>query len=149
MPAVYEKLGVCFEYPENWRLDEEEARPERKMISVHSPAGAFWCLSVHPAEEPPAELTATALAAMRQEYESLDAEEVSETVAGHEMVGYDMNFYCLDLISTAQVRAWQSWQGTYVVLSQAEDQEFDRLADVFQAITISLLSGGRDSRRAD
>ena len=36
-----------------------------------------------------------ALATMRKEYDELDAEPVSETIAGHDLVGFDLNFFCL------------------------------------------------------
>ena len=46
-----------------------------------------------------------ALDAMRKEYEELDAEPVRETIAGHDLVGFDLNFFCLDLTNTACIRS--------------------------------------------
>lgn len=104
MAAIFDKLGIRFLYPENWQLDESEALAGNDVITVYSPGGSFWSVMIHPPGTAPSKLAATALEAMRQQYDELDADEVREIVAGHEMVGYDMNFYCLDLTNTALVQ---------------------------------------------
>ncbi|HEV7225078.1 MAG TPA: hypothetical protein VGN42_20400 [Pirellulales bacterium] len=140
MPARYDKLGIHFQYPDNWRLDEIEARDNRNSVSVYTPGGAFWTITIHPPDASPQDLADAALAAMRQEYDELDAEPVAETIAGRELVGWDMNFYCLDLTNTAVVRGFNTPEATYLVFYQADDREFDELQRVFAAITFSLLS---------
>ena len=48
MPAVYEKSGIRFSYPENWIVDEEDATEGQTSISVSSPGGlAFWTIVIH------------------------------------------------------------------------------------------------------
>jgi hypothetical protein len=140
MAAVFDKLGIRFLYPENWTLDESEALAGNQVVTVYSPGGAFWSVMIHPADATPTKLAATALKAMRQQYDELDAEEVHENVAGHDLVGHDMNFYCLDLTNTAQVRSYLTPEAAYVVLCQADDREFAEIEAVFRAITMSLLS---------
>jgi hypothetical protein len=139
MAAVFDKLGIRFLYPENWKLDESEALAGNQLVSLYSPGGSFWSVMIHPPGTAPAKLAATALKAMRQQYAELDADEVHETVAGHELVGYDMNFYCLDLTNTAQVRSYRTAEAAYVVFCQADDREFAEIQEVFRAITVSLL----------
>ena len=80
---------------------------------------------------------------MRQQYDDLDADEVHETVAGQDLVGYDMNFYCLDLTNTAQVRSYNTPDAAYVIFCQADDREFAEIEEIFRAITISLLRKSR------
>lgn len=140
MPAQYDKLGIRFQYPENWTLDEIEARDNRNSVSVYSPGGAFWSITLHPPDSSPQDLADAALAAMRQEYDELDAAPVAETVAGRNLVGWDMNFYCLDLTNTAIVRGFKTHEATYLVFCQADDREFDAVERIFAAITFSLLS---------
>ena len=77
---------------------------------------------------------------MRQEYDELDAEPVAETIAGRELVGWDMNFYCLDLTNTAVVRGFSTPEAAYLIFCQADDREFDEIQRIFAAITFSLLS---------
>ncbi len=139
MAAIFDKLGVRFLYPENWQLDESEAMDGNQVVTVYSPGGSFWSLMIHPAGASPAKLAATALKAMRQQYDELDAEEINEEVAGRDLVGYDMNFYCLDLTNTAQVRSYATDEAAYVIFYQADDREFAEIEPVFRAITISLL----------
>ena len=81
-----------------------------------------------------------ALNAMKQVYNDAESEPASETVAGHKLAGYDLNFYCLDLTNTALIRGFRTPDASCVILCQGEDRDFDAMRDVFQAITASLLS---------
>ena len=62
MPATFEKLGISFQYPENWTLDEQDALAGRKSVTVYSPGGAFWTVAVHSKAADPAELARDARA---------------------------------------------------------------------------------------
>jgi hypothetical protein len=141
MPAVFDKLGIRFQYPDNWELDEKDALAGESSVTVYSPGAAFWSIAVHGREVAPKDLVEAALKAMRQEYDELDAEPVQERAFGHELIGYDLNFYCLDLTNTALVRAVQTADATYLILCQAEDREFAEVEPVFRAMTASLLRG--------
>jgi hypothetical protein len=146
MPATYDKLGVRFQYPDNWVLDEKDALAGEDSVSVYSPGGAFWTLAIHTPDMRPRDLADAAVKAMRQVYEEIDSERVRETIAGHKLIGYDLNFYCLDLTNTAQVRVARTPRASFVVFCQADDREFAEIEPVFRAITASLLSGaGRPS----
>ena len=140
MPAIYDKLGVRFFYPDNWELDESDVLDGNNTVSVYSPEGGFWSIIMHPAGLSPEDLVDAALEAMEQEYDEVDAEPFHDVVNGHEVCGSDLNFYCLDLTNTALVRAFGNERGTYLVLCQAEDHEFGQVGAVFDAITSSLLN---------
>jgi hypothetical protein len=142
MPAVYEKLGIKFHYPENWTLDEGEALEGEQSVSVYSPAGAFWSVMVHPHSQAPQELVDAALQTMKQVYGDLDAEAVEETIGDVDLVGCDINFYCLDLTNTAAVRCGRTARATLLVFWQADDRELGEVEAVFRAITLSLLGQG-------
>jgi len=141
VPLKFEKLGISFQYPDNWTLDEEDALVGRRSVTVYSPGGAFWSVAAHPRSADPARLAKAAVEAMKQEYEGLEAQETRQALAGRELIGYDLNFYYLDLTNTAQIRCLRTQRTTYTVFCQAEDREFDRIELVFQAITASLLGG--------
>ena len=142
MPNTFSGLGITFQYPDNWRLDEEDAVAGRESVTVYGPGErAFWTVSVHPPTAAPARLVATALQAMKDIYDSLDSEEVQESLVGQEIVGYDMNFFCLDLTNSAIVRSLHTPHASYMILYQAEDRDFEQLAPIFQAMTVSLLTG--------
>jgi hypothetical protein len=140
MPARFEGLGVQFQYPENWTLDDSDALLGRKSVTVYSPGGAFWSVAVHFGAVDPAKLTQAVVDAMRKEYAALESEEVLETVAGHELSGYDLSFYYLDLTNTAQIRCLHLGHTTYTIFCQADDREFGQIERVFQAISTSLVN---------
>ncbi len=83
MAAIFNKLGIRFLYPENWTLDESEALEGNQVVTVFSPGGSFWSVMIDPPGTAPEKLAATALKAMRQQYDELDAEEVQETRVRH------------------------------------------------------------------
>ncbi len=149
MPALFDSLGISFQYPENWTLDDADAVLGRKSVTIYSPGGAFWTVAIHSASAEPAKLATAIVDTMRKEYQGLDAEEVEESVSGHDLVGYDLAFYCLDLTNTAQVRSLRVGNATYTIYCQAEDREYERIKQVFQAITITLLNGLKDLRYTD
>jgi hypothetical protein len=139
MPATFDNLGISFQYPENWQLDDEEMRAGQSAVTVFSPGGAFWSVAVHTSSADPARMAQAALDAMRKEYDSLEAEPAEETTAGHRLVGFDLNFFCLDLTNTACIRSLKVGRTTYTIFYQAEDREFRELELVFAAMTLSLL----------
>lgn len=144
MPAEFRKLGIAFQYPDNWTLDEEDAKAGRQAVTVYSPGTAFWSVSIHPPGTEPTQLAKAALDAMQEDYADLEAESAIQTLASREMVGYDMNFWYLDLTNTAVVRCLGNDLATYAVFFQAEDREFDQNRRVFEAITTSFLGSIED-----
>jgi len=139
MPATFNNLGITFQYPDNWQLDEEEMRAGQSAVTVFSPGGAFWSVAVHPASANPARMAQAALDAMRMEYQDVEVEPVSETVAGQTLVGFDLNFFYLDLTNTAGIRSLRADGTTYTIFFQAEDGEYREIGLVFAAMTLSLL----------
>ncbi len=139
MPNHFNKLGISFLYPDNWTLDEEQTARGRGEVTIYSPSGAFLSISIHSPRTDPITLATQAVDAVREEYAQVDVEEAQETVSGRDLVGYDLNFFCMDLVTTARVRCLHANRATYAVFCQAEDRDFERLACVFDAVTVSLL----------
>jgi hypothetical protein len=137
MPAIFDHLGVQFQYPEGWSLEAGD-EADGDEVTVYSPGGAFWSLTIRDGSDP-AEMMETVVEAMREEYDDLDSENVGDLIAGEELIGYDLNFYCLDLTNTAQVRAFRRGATTYLMIWQAEDREFEEIAPIFRAIATSLV----------
>jgi hypothetical protein len=144
MPARFKKLGISFQYPENWTLDDSDAVLGRKSVTVYSPGGAFWTVAIHSGSAGPEKLALAAIEAMTKEYPGIEVEETQETIAGHELVGYDLSFYYLDLINTAVIRSLRVAHTTYTIFCQAEDRDYAQIQNVFQAMTTSLLSNLKD-----
>jgi hypothetical protein len=144
MPAVYDKQGIRFQYPDNWTLEADAVSETRQTISVYSPGGAFWTVMCHSPDADLEELARTALVAMENEYEDLDSEAVQEQIGDVEVQGFDLNFYCLDLTNTAWIRVGSSKKASYLVICQAEDREFEEVSSVFRAMNASLFSGSAE-----
>jgi hypothetical protein len=149
MPAQFNSLGISFQYPDNWTLDDSDARLGRKSVTVYEPGGAFWTVVIHAGTADPSKMAAAVVKAMEQEYDSLEAEATEETVAGRDLVGFDLAFYCLDLTSTASIRSLRVARTTYTIICQAEDREFEQLRMVFLAMTTSLVQSLKDLRYAE
>lgn len=139
MPLEFNNLGISFQYPDNWTLDDQDVLAGRKSVTVYSPSGAFWSVSVHPQSADPLVLAKAAVDAMKEEYAELEVERTEETIAGRQVIGYDISFYYLDFISTATVRCIRTDQATYTVFCQAEDRELNKVDPVFRAMTTSFL----------
>ena len=146
--AIYEQQGVHFEYPENWKLDDDPSDQSQTTITVFSPGGAFWTLSVLPRDIDLPLMLKTLLDALADEYQDIDSGAVSDQVESQAMVGYDVNFYCLDLTTSALIRGFQTLRASYVLLCQAEDREFTRVKPVFDAMTTSLVRAQLAGREA-
>jgi hypothetical protein len=142
-------LGISFQYPDNWTLDDSDALLGRKSVTVYSPGGAFWTVAIHSDTAEPAKLAAAIVDTMKQEYQGLEAEETVESVAGHDLLGYDLAFYCLDLTNTAHARSLRFAHNAYTIYCQAEDREYARVKKVFEAMTITFLNSLKDLRYQD
>lgn len=144
----FNRFGLAFDYPENWSIDTADAGGRHAAVTVQAPEGGFWSVSGHAAGGPPDELARAVLEQMQREYRDLDAEQAADHVAGCTLPGYDMNFYCLDLTNTAQVRTLEVPGAIYLLFCQAEDREWERIEPVFAAMTASFvarMAGGPDA----
>ena len=136
----FNRFGLAFDYPDNWSVDVGDSAGRHAAVTVQSPEGGFWSLSGHAPGGDAGELCRAVLAQMQEEYRDLDSETAEDVVAGHPLPGFDMNFYCLDLTNTAQVRTLETPNAIYLLFCQAEDREWDRVAPVFAAMTASFVS---------
>ena len=136
----FDRFGLAFDYPDNWSVDTDDAADRYATVTVYAPEGGFWSVSGHAPGGDPTSLTDAVVSQMREEYRDLDSEPASEVVAEHTLRGQDMNFYCLDLTNTAQVRTLQTPQAVYLIFCQAEDREWERIAAVFAAMTASFVA---------
>ena len=146
----FHRLGIDFSYPDSWAVDTDDARDGRAAVTVHAPEGGFWSVSGHAPGGRAADLAEAVVAQMRDEYRDLDAETAADEVAGRTLSGFDLNFYCLDLTNTAQVRTLETPTVVWLLICQAEDREWDRIEAVFAAMTTSFVRGlGHNAEQAD
>lgn len=159
MTAVYNKLGIHFLYPENWKLlDESDGIPH--VITLESPDGAAtWAAHLYPENEDcdPSQILKDTIEALQDTYEeaeisSLDCTDMIEQfetipnlklglIPGYDTAihGVEAMFYCLDFLIRARLCLFSTSGQYFLVWTQAEDREFDTHETLFSAMTISLL----------
>ena len=143
MPTLFDQFGIRFEFPENWQVDVPTEAAADISITVSSPETAFWSLTRYRGTVNPTELLEQVLATMKDEYPELEFDTAADHVEDQPMVGYDLNFFCLDLSNTAWFRGFQREKTTYLLFCQAEDREMERVEPVLHAMTVSLLRNDR------
>jgi len=134
----YDNRGIRFDYPPDWEIEAADDGP-RTTVTVQSSAGpAFALVTIDDSRPEPEGMADEALAALRDEYPTLDAEPASETIDGHRAVGHDVEFISLDMTNTCAIRCFQTPRRTVFVLSQWSDLEEDDLGARLEALRRSL-----------
>ena len=139
MTVTYDRGGITFMYPDNWSVMDEQLDTFPRSVSVQAPGGAFWSVDIHPFSVHAEDVLKEMVAAISEEYDDVEVQEVKEVIDDHPATGVDLYFSCLDFVVTARLRSFQNSHATYVMLYQAEDGDYRSFEPVFRAITHSLL----------
>ena len=136
MQTMYHTDGLQFAYPSDWELAEEQTA-NGLSITVSSTGTAFCQFVLMPDRPAVATVLKSAVAAFDETYEDVDSEAVECTLAGRPARGFDVDFYCLELLNVAWLWAFRTGQYTVFILFQAG---FDEPAarEIFDAICASL-----------
>ena len=76
MTAKFNSFGIEFMYPENWELSQDDDTRFPRTVSVHSPSGSFWSISIYPASEEPVQTVENFVDAISKEYDEIEIEVV-------------------------------------------------------------------------
>jgi hypothetical protein len=139
MPAVYEKLGVRFLYPENWSVVDEEHDDWPRSVTLQSPQTSFWTLVIYPPRQATGPMIDHVVETIRESYEELEVLEARESLGDTATPGVDICFFYLDLLVEAKIRVLRTPSATLLWHYQAESREFDEMEPVFRAIATSML----------
>lgn len=134
----FERDGISFRYPANWRPEVEEAEDGGWAVTVSSPETAFALISLRPDAGDPANLADQTLAALREEYKQLDIENRLETISGQPAIGHDIDFLTLDATIACRTRAVESPAGPLLVMCQVSEYDRDPNDAVLRALVASL-----------
>jgi hypothetical protein len=137
MTQHYQADGVSFDYPDDWQLDREEST-DGWTVLLQSPGTAFLTLTCEPSDATTEEMVAAALDALKAEYPTLEAQPKIDTLAGQMAIGYDMQFFSLDLTNTCWTRSIYGPEGVLLLLCQCNDLELEQYEPVLRAICASL-----------
>jgi hypothetical protein len=139
MPAKFDRSGIRFIYPENWTLQEEYGAGNFHDVSVESPEGGFWSVSVFDVDQTLNNMLDSIANTLREQYQDFERAGFEGEFGGYHCIGFDADFYCLDFLVTARARAFECQGRKIAVYCQAESRQFDKQQAVFDAMTVSLL----------
>lgn len=139
MTSTFEKNGIRFQYPESWSLSEFGDAEDFQEVSLESPEGSIWSVSVFPGNASVGQVIETCLEALKEQYDDLESFDFSGDYNGFAATGFDADFYCLDFLVTAQTRTVKHNGKVFSFFCQAESREFEKNKDVFNALTLSLM----------
>lgn len=137
MAALFERDGIRFRYPENWRLEREDT-DSGWTVSLQGPGTAFLVLSLDQDMPEVDQVAETALAALRDDYPDLEADEAVESIGGQPAIGHDIRFFSFDLTNSCWTRSFYGGGGTVLLMWQVNDLELDDNEPIFRAICASV-----------
>ena len=136
--TTYQNNDVQFMYPENWKLIENHS-DGTIQVSLQSPNSCVWDLFVFE-DRNAVDSVESFVDLLRDQYEEFESDPMERQFGDHKLQGYEANFYCLDLLISAQIVELPSSTGDRrIVMFQGESREFDENEKVFEAITISAI----------
>ena len=138
MSKLFERSGVAFQYPENWTLETDDAGGGWTVL-LQSPETAFMLVSFRPDADGPGQVIGEALATLRAEYPTLDAEAAVDTLADMPAVGHDIDFITVDTPVFCWVRCVDTESGPLMVLCQTSEFDRPKNEPVLRAICTSMV----------
>lgn len=138
--SSFDGLGFDFLYPDGWEIQKDDDADWPRTVSVHSPTGAFVSMTLYVKSTEPPDLLDQTLAALRNEHDEIELHSTKSSVPGfHDVVAYDADFYCLDLVISARVCQYEAGDFVLMTMYQGENRDFDELLPVFDAVSLSTL----------
>lgn len=134
---TFSRDGVTFAYPADWALDLDDSG-SGWTATVQSRGTAFAVVSLRPDADSAGAVAAETLAALRAEYPDLDADPVTDTLAGSPAVGHDVDFLALDAAITGRTRVADTTAGPLLVLTQVSDFDLAAHDPALRALVASV-----------
>ena len=135
MTKHFNFAGVSFEYPSSWTAETEEAAAGFS-VTVQGDNSAFVLISLRPDVDTPAEAIREALIALKTDYQTLDAVEVADTLAGMPAIGHDIDFMTLDVTIHCKTRCTMTGDGPLLAMVQVS--EYDR--ELAEPMILNILA---------
>lgn len=142
MAEWFERDGIRLQCPQGWTMSTEETA-EGWTVTLQSNSTAFVLVTLLVRRPTPAQAAQTVLRALQIDYHDLESRPCAEVVAGRQAVGYETDFFTLDLLVRAKVLALTCAAGTLCILQQLADSESSlndlRMQSVLKSLHIREL----------
>lgn len=139
MVKRYRHNRIQFSYPDNWELQPPDQAELPHEISVESPEGCLWMVTIFAATNDPKKLFNEALKSFSGNYQDFEYESLKTKGEPKPVKAVQAHFFCLDFLITAKIQVFVRRPFVYLIVQQAENRLYERSQDVFDAITMSLL----------
>lgn len=137
MIREFRASGLYFRYPETWSLERED-NDHGWTVSLISGSTAFLTLNLDTDFPDSEDMLEAALAALREDYPDLEADETAEMLGGKPAIGHDINFFSFDLTNTCWTRSFDTRSGTVLMLCQTSDLDLAKEGPILRAICESM-----------
>lgn len=140
MTASYDRSGLKFLYPENWKITDQVDDSLPRAITLEAPGGsAIWAIHAYPGDDDFDHVLKSTLGPLRETYFDLEVTPIENELSDSDEPAVESLFFCLDFLVRAKIQIVKTPDNVLVFWYQGEDREFDNLEMVFQAISTSLL----------
>jgi hypothetical protein len=139
MVKNYRRNLIQFSYPDNWEIQPPDQEALPLEISVESADGCLWMVTVFSATQNPKKLFDEALQTLAENYQDFEYETDDSKFEPQPELAAQAHFFCLDFLIAAKIQVFVQRPFVYLILQQAESRLYARSAEVFDAITASLL----------
>lgn len=134
---LFERDGLRFSCPAGWTL-EEESNDAGYMVLLQSPGSAFILITLDETMPELDHVLKETLDVLKADYPTLESESVVDTLGGQVTVGYDLDFFALDLPTICLARAFQTEQGSILILCQASEFDEEETRPIFKTFFQSI-----------
>lgn len=136
--AIYDQHGIRFSYPDSWEFDSVRDG-EQLTLSVNSPSTSFWSITLFFEQPDNARVLQQVLEALRDEYGDIECETEESSDGLYPTSVCEIDFVCLELINSAQLRSIETPDFTALVYYQGTDHELVHTREHLEEITDSLI----------
>lgn len=135
MPAKFDRFGVQFLYPDNWKVVETADDQADDGVTLELPSGGFVSIEVNPTDSSDDEVVKQVQEAFAEEYEEVELDLISDNE--NESTN-DFRFYYLDLVIVSRLVLMRVGGKRLLVQMQAESRDFESNEKVFDAILTQI-----------
>lgn len=136
--ATFEGHGIKFVYPVSWPVSEE-GNDETVTITVNSKGCSFFSVVVMDPPQDPEDVIEQIVETYREIYPEMDEYPLFIPSAAPGMhAARELDFVCLDLVTTVSLHAFRTGERTLVTLVQGPDKELEEISPLLEAIAKSV-----------